>query len=79
MPTMTTMAAKSATTPIPMIFSADETADLGADTASPVADDYPTDPASTGRITWVQLDIGDDDHDHLVTAGERLRVAMARQ
>src|SRR5207342_1524195 len=35
----------------PMIFSGDETTDLGADTATPVSDDYgPTDSDFTGRI-----------------------------
>ena len=33
----------------------------------------------TGTINWVQLDAGKDDNDHLITAEERLRVAMARQ
>jgi arylsulfatase len=66
----------------PMAFSADETADVGRDTASPVSDDY--DGASsvfTGRVAWVQIDLGEDaeDADHLITPEERLRVAMARQ
>ena len=33
----------------------------------------------TGRIRWVQLDVGTDDHDHLISPDERLRIAMARQ
>ncbi len=42
------------------------------------------DPAAsrfTGRIQWVQIDLGKDaaDADHLITADERLRVAMYRQ
>jgi len=64
---------------VPMVFSADETADLGSDTGSPVADDYPADSHFSGTIAWVQLDIGPDDQDHLITAEERLRVAMSRQ
>jgi arylsulfatase len=65
-----------------MIFSSDETADVGRDTASPVSDDY--DAAGsvfTGSVNWVQLDLGEDseDADHLITPEERLRVAMARQ
>ena len=67
---------------VPMIFSADETADIGSDTASPVSDDYgPTDNEFNGSVLWVQIDLGDDaeDADHLITAEERLRVAMARQ
>jgi arylsulfatase A-like enzyme len=66
----------------PMMFSGDETTDLGSDTATPVSDDY--DPPSsrfTGRIEWVQIDLGKDadDADHLISAEERLRVAMIRQ
>jgi arylsulfatase len=67
---------------VPMIFSGDETADIGSDTASPVSDDY-TSAASrfSGTVNWVQIDLGEDaeDADHLITAEERLRVAMARQ
>jgi arylsulfatase len=65
---------------VPMVFSADETCDIGSDTGSPVSDDYtPEQSRFTGRIEWVQLDSGADDHDHLITPEERLRVAMARQ
>jgi Sulfatase len=65
---------------VPMLFSGDETADVGTDYASPVADDYPPgDTAFSGRNNWVQLDIGADDHDHLISPEERLRIAMTRQ
>jgi arylsulfatase len=65
---------------VPMIFSADETCDVGSDTGSPVSDDYtPEGSRFTGRVEWVQLDAGPDDHDHLITPEERLSVAMARQ
>jgi len=67
---------------VPMIFSADETTDVGADSATPVSDDYgPKDSAFTGRVRWVQLDIDEaaEDLDHLITPEERLRIAMARQ
>ena len=66
----------------PMIFSADETTDVGADGGTPVSDDYgPKDSRFTGRIRWVQLDIDEaaEDLDHLITPEERLRIAMARQ
>jgi arylsulfatase A-like enzyme len=67
---------------VPLIFSADETADVGHDTASPVSNDY-TGKTSvfTGTVNWVQIDLGEDagDTDHLITPEERLRVAMARQ
>jgi arylsulfatase len=65
-----------------MAFSADETADVGRDTASPVSDDYDGESSVfTGRVRWVQIDLGEDaqDADHLITPEERLRVAMARQ
>jgi len=67
---------------IPMVFSADETADVGRDTASPVSTDYQGESSVfTGTVNWVQIDLGDDaeDADHLITPEERLRVAMARQ
>jgi hypothetical protein len=67
---------------VPLIFSADETADVGQDTASPVSDDYDGEGSVfTGAVNWVQIDLGGDadDADHLITPEERLRVAMARQ
>ncbi|WP_026059665.1 arylsulfatase [Microbacterium yannicii] len=66
----------------PMVFSADETTDLGADSATPVSDDYgPRDSQFTGRVAWVQIDLGEDagDADHFITPEERLRVVMTRQ
>ena len=33
----------------------------------------------TGKINWVQIDLGTDDHDHFIDPEERLRIAMARQ
>ena len=63
----------------PIIFSADETTDVGRDTGSPVTTDYGTDNAFRGQITWVQLDLGSDSTDHLISPEERLRIAMARQ
>ena len=63
-----------------MIYSADETCDVGSDTGTPVSDDYtPENSRFTGTVNWVQLDAGDDDHDHLITPEERWQVAMARQ
>ncbi len=65
---------------VPMIFSADETLDLGSDTGSPVSDEYTSATSHfTGTVSWVQLDIADDDNDHFITAEERMKVAMARQ
>jgi arylsulfatase A-like enzyme len=67
---------------VPMLFSADESTDVGSDSATPVSDDYgPRDSAFNGKVRWVQIDLGEDaaDADHLITAEERLRIAMARQ
>jgi arylsulfatase A-like enzyme len=67
---------------VPMVFSGDETCDIGSDTASPVSDDYtPEESRFTGTVDWVQLDIAEaaEDLDHLITPEERLRVAMTRQ
>jgi len=67
---------------VPMLFSADETTDVGSDTATPVSDDYgPRDSVFTGTVRWVQIDLdaAAEDVDHLISPEERLRVAMARQ
>jgi arylsulfatase len=67
---------------VPMLFSADETTDLGTDSATPVTDDLgPDELAFTGRVKWVEIGLGDDaeDADHLISAEERYRIAMARQ
>jgi len=64
----------------PMAFSADEACDVGADTGSPASPDYgPTGNKFSGEIDWVQIDIGEDSHDHLITPEERLNIAMAKQ
>jgi len=67
---------------VPMVFSADETTDLGSDSGTPVSDDLgPAETEWTGRVKWVEIDLDKDaeDSDHLITAEERLRIAMARQ
>jgi arylsulfatase len=66
----------------PMIFSADETADVGNETGTTVSDDYDAESSRfTGTINWVQIDLGEDagDVDHLISPEERLQIAMARQ
>jgi arylsulfatase len=64
----------------PMVFSADETTDVGRDTGTGVSSEYTSATSRfTGRIEWVQLDLGTDDHDHYIDPDERMRVAMARQ
>jgi arylsulfatase A-like enzyme len=64
----------------PMAFSADEACDVGSDTGSPASTDYgPTGNKFSGVIDWVRLEIGGDSHDHLVTAEDKLNIAMSRQ
>jgi arylsulfatase len=64
----------------PMIFSADETTDIGYESGTTVTPDYSArDSRFTGKLHWVQLDVGTDDHDHFIDPTERLRVALARQ
>jgi hypothetical protein len=67
---------------VPMLFSGDETTDIGSDSGTPVSDDLDMrESRFTGRVQWVEIDLGDDaqDADHLITAEERLSIAMARQ
>jgi arylsulfatase A-like enzyme len=67
---------------IPMIFSVDETADIGGDTGTTVSDDYsPEQSRFTGTIDWIQIDIdaAAADQDHRISPEERLRLALARQ
>jgi arylsulfatase A-like enzyme len=67
---------------VPMVFSADETTDVGSDTATPVSDDIVEGETEfNGSVSWVEIDLDKDaeDSDHLITADERLRIAMARQ
>jgi arylsulfatase A-like enzyme len=67
---------------VPMIFSGDETCDVGSDTGSSVSDDYTSESSRfNGTIEWVQIDIDDaaEDLDHLISPEERLHIAMARQ
>jgi len=64
----------------PMAFSADETTDVGRDTATPVSSDYTRNTSEfNGKVNWVQIDLGKDTHDHFITPEQRLNLAMARQ
>ena len=65
---------------MPMVFSADETTDIGYESGTTVSPDYTAaTSAFTGKIAWVELRVEDDDNDHFITPEERLRVAMAQQ
>ena len=60
------------------LFSADETCDVGDEFGSPVTTDYSV-KKFTGEVNWVELDLGLDDHNHLIKPEDRLRVAMGIQ
>jgi len=67
---------------VPMMFSGDETTDVGSDTGTPVSDDLgPRESIFTGRVRWVEIDLdaAGEDLDHLISPEERLQIAMARQ
>ncbi len=64
----------------PMIFSLDGACDVGADSGSPTSPDYgPAGNKFSGEIDWVQLDISNDSHDHLIKPEERFTIAMSQQ
>lgn len=64
----------------PMVFSADETTDIGDDYGMPVSPDYAHGGSKfNGKIDLVQIDIGDDNHDHMVDPADLIRVAISRQ
>jgi arylsulfatase A-like enzyme len=64
----------------PLIYSCDETCDIGMEGGSPVSPDYgPRGNEFSGEVNWVQIDLEKDDHDHLISPEERFRIAMVRQ
>jgi arylsulfatase A-like enzyme len=63
----------------PLVFSADETTDIGDDYGMPVSADYAGASKFNGRIDVVQIDVGEDDHSHLIDPAEIVRIATARQ
>jgi arylsulfatase len=64
----------------PIVFSADETTDIGEDFGMPVSSDYSGENSRfNGKIELVQIDMGEDDNSHLIDPEELMRVAMSRQ
>jgi arylsulfatase A-like enzyme len=61
----------------------EESLDLGYESGSPVTPDYGSNGSTrfSGEVQWVELDTGiaADDHNHLISPEERLKVAMAKQ
>ena len=68
-------------TTVPMMFSGDETCDVGSDTLPRLARLHPRNQSLHGKIEWVQIDINQaaENLDHLITPEQRLQIAMARQ
>lgn len=67
---------------VPAMFSADETTDVGTDTATGVTDDLDHETVKfTGEVNWVQIDLAEaaGDEDHRISPEEQYRIAMARQ
>jgi arylsulfatase A-like enzyme len=65
---------------VPMVFSADETTDVGNDSGTAVSDDYdPAESTFTGRVRRIQIDLGEDAHDHLIQPEDWMRIATTRQ
>ncbi len=65
---------------VPFVFSADETLEVGEDSGTPVSADYERATSRfDGRVNWVQLDIGNEDFEHVIAPEERARIAMTFQ
>jgi hypothetical protein len=61
-----------------LLFSGDETLDVGNEYGSPVTTDYDTRPFN-GKVHRVEIDVGLEDHNHLIKPEDRLNLAMAIQ
>ncbi len=66
----------------PLVFSIDETCDIGRDTGLAVSDDYTSaTSAFSGAVEVVRIDVAEDaeDFSHMIDPEHRLAVALARQ
>ncbi len=64
----------------PMVFSADETTDIGYESGTTVSSDYDNSTSRfTGKVHWVELSVGPNDSDHFIDPEERHRIALAQQ
>jgi len=67
---------------VPLVFSLDETCDVGHDGGLPVSDDYRAEDSEfTGTVESVLIELseGFEDFNHLIDPQLRLSVAIARQ
>jgi arylsulfatase len=62
------------------IFSADSVTEVGNKTGAPICKDFGVRGNEfTGKVRWVQIDVGSDSHDHLLTPEERFRIHSSIQ
>ena len=62
------------------VFSADETTDIGYESGTPVSKDYTVETSKfNGKLDWVRIDLGEDDHGHMVDPDHVIHIAMSRQ
>ena len=65
---------------VPLVFSMDETCDVGQDGGLPVSDDYTAEGSGfTGTVRTVVIELGEEGFGHLVDPQLRLSAALARQ
>jgi arylsulfatase len=63
-----------------VVFSADSVTEVGNKTGAPICKDFGVRGNDfTGKVRWVQIDVGSDSHDHLITPEERFRIHMSIQ
>lgn len=64
----------------PLVFSADETCDIGYESGSPGTRDY-SERKFSGDVNWVEIDVHEasEDLDHWIKPAERLAISMAIQ
>ena len=60
------------------LFSADETCDVGDEFGSPVTPDY-SQKKFSGEVEWVEIDLGLDNHNHMIKPEDRMKLAMGLQ
>jgi arylsulfatase len=64
----------------PVIFSATEGLEIGRELGTPVLPKSRIeDTVFNGEIKWVELEIGDDDHSHLIPAEDYMHMIMSKQ
>ncbi len=66
---------------VPLVFSADETSDVGVKRGSPMTPDIPLGEASrfNGTVNAVVIDLKDESTDHLLSLEDVLNMIMTRQ